>query len=63
MSNVRQMLTAAQAAEQLGVAVRTVHRMVERGEMKAAAKLPGDTGAYLFTEVEVRRVAGRRGAA
>lgn len=42
------MLTAAQVAERLGISTRTVSRMVARGDLTPAHKLPGDTGAYLF---------------
>ena len=42
------LLTTHQAADRLGVSVRTIHRMVERGDLAFAAKVPGQTGAYLF---------------
>jgi excisionase family DNA binding protein len=50
------LLPTSQVAERLGVHVRTVHRMVDRGEIKAAAKVPGLRGPLLFTEDEVSRV-------
>lgn len=53
MSNLRSvanLITTAQAAEKVGVSVRTVIRWVEAGDLAAAQKLPGATGAYLFDE-------------
>lgn len=42
------LLTTAEVAELLGKRVRTVQRMVAKGQLIAAQKLPGPTGAYLF---------------
>ena len=50
-------LTTAQAAEALGVSVRTVHRMVAAGTLTPTMKLPGTTGAYLLDAAEVRNLA------
>lgn len=47
------LLTAAQVAERLDVSPRTVARMVADGRLRATAKLPGDTGAYLFDPADV----------
>lgn len=49
-------LTTAQAAEALGVSVRTVHRMVSAGTLTPTMKLPGTTGAYLLDAAEVENV-------
>ena len=48
-------LTTAQVAEMYGVSVRTVHRMVNDGELKPADKLPTKTGPYLFAPTSVAR--------
>jgi excisionase family DNA binding protein len=44
-----ELLTTAQVAALKGVSVRTVARWVETGKLTAAVKIPGKTGAYLFT--------------
>lgn len=58
--NVRHMpnlVTTAQKARQLGVDVRTVHRMVERGELVPVAKGEGIRGPYFFeVDAEPQRV-------
>ena len=42
------LLTTAEAATRLGVSPRQVARLVARGELVSAQKLPGTYGAYLF---------------
>lgn len=55
-----QLLTTAQAAERAGnVHVRTIHRWVESGRLVPEHKLPGDTGAYLFTPEAVDAAVAR----
>jgi excisionase family DNA binding protein len=49
------LLSSAQACERLGIDRSTLSRRVARGEIKAALKLPGETGAYLFDPAEVER--------
>lgn len=46
-------LTANQAAERAGVSRRTITRWIESGRLTAATKLPGETGALLFTADDV----------
>lgn len=55
-------LTTAQAAEALGVSVRTVHRMVSAGTLTPTMKLPGTTGAYLLDADEVENVKRNKAA-
>jgi excisionase family DNA binding protein len=50
-------ITAAVAAERLGVSVKTIHRMVDDGRLTPALKFPGLRGPYLFTEEEIARAA------
>ena len=45
-----------QAADELGVSIRTIHRLVDSGDLTPAVKVPGKTGAFLFEEAEVERV-------
>ena len=47
------LLTAAQVAEKAGVDRRTVTRWVEKGKLAPAIRLPGETGALLFSPVDV----------
>ena len=42
-----------EAAELLGVSVRTVHRLVSAQRLTPAAKLAGLRGAYLFDKAQV----------
>lgn len=57
------LLGTTEAAERLGVSVRTIHRLVARGHLAPAAKLPGSTGAYLFTSADVAAIATTLGRA
>jgi excisionase family DNA binding protein len=57
------LISTAQAAGLLGKDVRTVHRMIRRGELPAE-KLPGRRGAYLIHRADVDTIltpAGARG--
>jgi excisionase family DNA binding protein len=60
MSN--EMLTTKEVSAQLGVSIRTVSRMAERGELPFIRKLAGKNG-YLFDQAEVQRVAVQAEAA
>jgi excisionase family DNA binding protein len=52
--------TTAQAAGRLGCSIRTILRMVEDGRLTPAAKMPGESGGYLFESAEVERAATER---
>lgn len=52
--------TTAQAAERLGYTDVTIRRMVEDGRLRAAQKLHGPNGAYLFEDAELERAAAER---
>ncbi len=56
-------VTAAEAANRLGVSIRTIHRLVARGDLAPARKLPGATGAYLFDADDVTAAAIKLGKA
>jgi excisionase family DNA binding protein len=47
------LVTTAEVAAALGVHVRTVHRMVARGELTPAFKAPGLRGPLLFDKEAV----------
>lgn len=63
VSKNEHLIPTAQAAKMLGVDVRTVHRMVHDGRLLPALKVPGLTGAWLFDQAAVERVAAERTAA
>jgi excisionase family DNA binding protein len=50
------LLTTAQVAERTGYSVRTITRWVDEGRITPAHKLPGDKGAFLFDEAELRKL-------
>jgi hypothetical protein len=56
MSQSAHLLSTAQVAEILGKSTATVKRMALSGALTPALKLPGDTGAYLFTREDVEAV-------
>ena len=47
------LVTAAEAALMKGKSPRTILRLVDRGALVPAMKLPGGTGAYLFDRSHV----------
>lgn len=55
-------LTTAQAAKQLRLTVGAVNRLVLIGELTPAMKLPGRTGAYLFSPFTIDDLAAVRAA-
>ncbi|SDF98493.1 DNA binding domain-containing protein, excisionase family [Cellulosimicrobium cellulans] len=64
MSNIRrEYITAAEAADLLGVDRRSVVRFIDNGDLTALDKLPGRTGAYLFNREDVERFAEARSKA
>ena len=54
------LLSAAEAADSLGVDRSTISRWVSSGRLVPAHKLPGRRGAYLFSTaaIEAARTAG-----
>lgn len=53
-------ITAAQIAATRGLSLRTVHRLIDSGELPHVTKLPGKTGAYLFEPAVVERAFAAR---
>lgn len=49
----RTLATSPQVANQLGVSLRTVHRLVAAGRLTPAQKLPGPNGAFLFDPADI----------
>ena len=56
------LVTAAEAAELVGVDRSTIARWVAAGRLTAAHKNPGATGARLFDRAEVEALAADRAA-
>jgi excisionase family DNA binding protein len=54
--NRQVLLSAAQAAEKLGIHVRKLQRLAASGQIEAT-KLPGQTGAYVFDEATIEAAA------
>lgn len=57
------LMGTTEATEELGVSKDTLIRMVARGEITPAHKLPGPNGAYLFRRADIGRLAAERQAA
>ena len=51
------LITTAQASKVSGKNWRTIIRLVERGELEPAQKLPGLRGAYLFRKADIEALA------
>lgn len=56
-------LPTSEVASVLSCDVRTVHRLVARGDLTPVIKLPGIRGALLFARTDVEALAERRAAA
>ena len=50
-------VSAAEAAEILGIARRSLNNRVEVGTVKPSHKMPGKTGSYLFDRAYIERLA------
>jgi predicted DNA-binding transcriptional regulator AlpA len=55
-------LTTAQVADILNYTVPWVNKLAATGRLPVAQKLPGRTGAYLFSRSEIERIASERAA-
>ncbi len=53
-------LTTAETAEALRTDRKGVRRLIARGDLAPARKLPGKTGAYLFERRAVEALAAER---
>ncbi len=56
MPSTDELIGSAEACEILGISLPTLTRRVKAGKI-TATKLPGLTGAYVFTRQEVERIA------
>lgn len=57
------LLTSSQVAQRLACSTRTVHRLIDSGDLAPVQKLPGLRGANLFDRVHVEALAIQRGVA
>ncbi|PZQ53185.1 MAG: hypothetical protein DI570_24250 [Phenylobacterium zucineum] len=48
-----QLLTSAEACDQLGIDRSTLSRWAAAGRIEYQLKLPGKRGAYLFTQAQI----------
>lgn len=55
-------LSSTEVGRILDVSIRTVHRRVEDGELRAMQKLPGPKGAWLFHRADVEDYIARQQA-
>lgn len=58
MNNV-DLLTSREVAQELGRDIRTVHRMVQRGDLRPVMQVPGYRGALLFNPADVEALVSR----
>jgi len=63
MDTTHDLIGAADAAERLGVSRAHLTRLVRRGALPTAGKMPGATGAYVFSAETVEAVRQARMAA
>lgn len=56
------LIGAATAADILGLSVATINRMAADGHLPTAGKLPGRTGAHIFTRAAIVAHAERAAA-
>ena len=55
-------ITTAEACAELGINRSTISRWVALGHISPTMKLPGRTGAFLFSRSEIARVKQERAA-
>lgn len=60
MPNTPDLIPASEVARIYGCHVRTVHRLVAKGDLTPAIKAPGAKGAFLFRRVDVLALASNR---
>ena len=53
-----ELLTSFEVANRLGVSRMTVLRWVDSGYLQAVTRLPGKTGAWLFSAEEIEHLSG-----
>jgi len=51
-----ELMTASEVAEAFGRDTRTISRWTREGRLTPTAKLPGQTGAYIYDRAEIERL-------
>jgi hypothetical protein len=51
-----ELISTADLANEWDVHVRTIHRMVRRGQLKVALRAPGEKGAMFFSRADVEAI-------
>lgn len=62
MTNTGHLISTVQAAQILGVSVKTVRRLVDRGELDLAVKVDGLRGPMFYNANDVQALAQKRSA-
>lgn len=62
MESTDELLTTAQVAEVLGVSIKTVLRIAERGDLPVAVRMPGLRGPRMYRLADVQALVDRRSA-
>lgn len=62
MTDLNAWMTSPQAASALGCSVRTVHRLIEAGDLTAERISTGPNGAYLISRHDVEALINKRDA-
>jgi excisionase family DNA binding protein len=62
-TEIKVLMTTAEAAEFLGLSVPSVHRLASAGEIATYFQHPGPRGARIFHRDELARVAAERNLA
>lgn len=57
MPTTPDLIPTSEVAEIMGKSVRTVHRLIQSGDLKPALKIAGQSGAYLFNRSDVEALA------
>lgn len=58
----QELIGIAEAAHLTGLDRRTLHRMIDKGELQPASKLPGLRGAYVLNRSDIEALAAKRTA-
>jgi excisionase family DNA binding protein len=56
-TQVSNLIPTTEVAKMLGIHVATVVRRAQAGEIPVAFKVPGETGAYLFDQETIEKLA------
>lgn len=59
MSKPPELISSPEVARMINRSPRTVHRLVENGELTPVAKLPGPNGAFVFTREQAEELVER----